>query len=125
MAEERCIICGERRSGLSVNEDNTIRFIRWFKRNITKNEKGYRLVVCKDDYQKYYKARKKFESRRALYLALGVVFTVLMLFVSQNKVWALVYGAIIIVFFYLLTYLTYMPSLKMPANVHLHAEKRK
>ncbi len=113
-------MCGEKRKGLRVREDYVIKSIRWFKRNVTRNEKGYVLVVCKEDYPKYYKARKKFESRRALYIALAVVFAALMVFISQNKLTALVYGIIVVFFFYLLSHLTYMPSLIMPGD-HEHA----
>lgn len=114
MAEDRCIICGEKKRGIRVREDWMINLIRWFKRNVTRSEKGYGLVVCKEDYQRYYKMRKRFESRRALYLALGIVFTLLMLFVSQNRLTAIVYGVIVILFFYLLAHLNYMPALEMP-----------
>ncbi|MCW6159724.1 MAG: hypothetical protein LVQ95_01385 [Candidatus Micrarchaeales archaeon] len=116
MAESRCIMCGQKKAGLRVKEDNVISLMRWFKRNVTKNEKGYTLVVCKEDYPKYYKQRKRFESRRALYVALGAVFAVFMFAVGANKPLALLYGAIIVAFFYLLSHLTYMPAVEMPAQ---------
>lgn len=124
MAENRCIMCGQKRDGLRVKEDSVIILMRWFKKNITKNEKGYRLVVCKEDFPKYYKQRKRFESRRALYVALGAVFAVFMLAVGADKLLALVYGIIIVLFFYLLAHLTYTPAVEMPAEGH-HAEKRR
>lgn len=116
MKETRCIVCGKEKDGLEVRDDKVIEAIRWFKRNVTKNEKGYRLVVCKECYPVYLKARKRFERRQALYIAVGVVFAALILFASVNKALALLYGIAIVVFVYLLSILTYVPALNMPAQ---------
>ena len=112
--EIRCIICGEKKSGLEVREDIVIQGIRWFKRNITRDEKGYGLIVCKDCYPSYIKARRKFEKRQAFYIAIGVIFAALIFLASTNKFIGLFYGIGIIAFVYLLTILTYVPALNMP-----------
>ncbi|MEM3227549.1 MAG: hypothetical protein QXR58_00620 [Candidatus Micrarchaeaceae archaeon] len=112
--ESRCIICGLQKDGLELKEDYIIALIRFFKRNITKNEKGYRLVVCKDCYIKYAKQRGKFERRRAAYVAIGIVFMVLFVIVSPNKLSAVLYGLLITLFLYLLSLLNYMPALTLP-----------
>jgi uncharacterized membrane protein len=123
--ESRCIMCGEARDGLEVNEDFVIYTMRWFKRNITKNEKNYRLVVCKDCYPKYYEERKKYEKRQALYLVLGILFAIVLIIVGQNKLIALLYGLIVILFVYLLSLLTYIPSVKIPQSLNVKTIKSK
>jgi len=118
--ESRCIICGLPKDGLEVKEDYVINFIRLFKRNVTKNEKGYRLVVCKDCYPKYAKQRKRFDTRRATYITLGVIFTALFLVVSPNKLAALAYGVLITLFLYLLSLVNYVPALNIPQIPRQH-----
>ncbi len=114
MKDDRCIICGEKKNGLSVREDYMIQAIRWFKKNVTKNERGYALVVCKSCYPKYAKARKKFENRQLLYLILGVVFAAVLVYASVDKPLAILYGMLVILFMFLLSLLTYMPELEVP-----------
>ncbi len=97
--------------------------IRLFKRNITKSEKGYRLVVCKECFIKYTSLRRKFERRRALYVAIGVIFTAMFLALSPNKLMALAYGILVIIFLYLLSLVNYIPALEMPHNAEKTASK--
>jgi hypothetical protein len=113
--ETRCMMCGNRREGLDVRPDFVIDAIRWFKRNVTRNEKGY-LVVCKECYPQYAKSRKKFENRQILYMALGIIFAALIFITSVNKALAVLYAIAILVFVYLLSLLTYIPALDMPQN---------
>lgn len=118
MKENRCIICGEKRDGLEVSDDFIIEMIRWIKRNVTKNEKGYRLVVCKDDFLKYKKARDSYQRKQMFYLVLGAVFAFTLILLSgPNILGAILYGAIIILFLYALAQISYMPALTMPKNV--------
>ena len=113
--ESRCIICGLEKDGLEVKEDYIIKSIRWFKRNITRNEKGYRLVVCKDCYPKYAKLRESYMRKQVTYIIIGVLFAaVLIAFSGGRLLSAILYGIIIIVFMYLLAQLSYMPALKIP-----------
>jgi hypothetical protein len=112
--ESRCIICGERKEGLEVRSDSIIGAMRWFKRNVTKNEKGYRLVVCKGCYLDYAKQRRKFERRQALYITIGVIFALVLVFVSINKITGVLYAIAVVVFMYILSILTYTPQLNMP-----------
>lgn len=115
MKESRCIICGENKNGLEVREDGTIRMIRWFKRNVTKNEKGYRLVVCRECFLKYKKRRDSFIRKRVVYLIIGILFTIVLVGLSgQRAPYAVLYGIGIILFMYLLSQLSYMPALAMP-----------
>lgn len=112
MRETRCIICGRHRQGLEVNDDSVIRSIRWMKMRLHMKT-GYHLVVCKEDYRKYYAARHAFERRRALYIGIGVVLAVLLLFVNPTLL-AIIYGLGVILFLYLLSLLNYAPSVKTP-----------
>ena len=114
--ESRCIICGKSLAGLEVRNDYVISSIRWFKRNVTRNEKGYRLVVCKEDFQKYYKQRKSFERKRGLYVGLGIVFAAALFLLSSFNLYSLAYGLGIIAFLYLLSLVSYIPALDIPAE---------
>ncbi|MGC8478602.1 MAG: hypothetical protein ACP5NE_01590 [Candidatus Micrarchaeia archaeon] len=112
--EPRCIICGLEKEGLPVKNDYIIESIRFFKKNVTKNEKGYRLVVCRECFPKYASLRRRFERRRAIYIAIGVLFAAMFLVLSPDKLTALVYGVIIVLFLYLLSLVNYIPSLELP-----------
>lgn len=107
-----CMICGKEREGVEVREDHVIKAMRWFKVNVTKNAKGYRIVVCKECMEKYKKLRAKFVRRRALYLALGVVFTVSLGIISSGRPLAILTGIVITVALYGLSLVSYMPALK-------------
>ncbi len=109
-AKSYCIICGDPKSGLGVKNDHVLETVRWFKKNVTKNEKGYALVVCKDDYPEWKKRRSKFETRRVLYVGLGVVFAVVA-FVLSPKPDTLLVGIGLILLLYLFALLSYMPAL--------------
>ena len=110
--EDACIICGKRIAGLEVRNDYILSSIRWFKRNVTRNEKGFRLVVCKEDFPKYYKQRKSFERKRSLYVGLGIVFAAALFILSSFNLYSLLYGLGIVVFLYLLSLVSYMPALE-------------
>ena len=117
MKENRCIVCGEQKNGLEVKEDYIIGSIRWIKRNITMGfwpEKGSRLVVCKGCYPKYSKYRTAYVRKSIMYPTLGVLFLIALLFVSPNKVLAIIYGLILIIVMYALSLLTYTPAVKTP-----------
>ena len=77
MSKTYCIVCGKEKKGIPVQDDVVLGFIRWFKRTVTKNEKGNLLVVCKEDYLAYKAARKRYEGRQKVYLVLGVLFVLL------------------------------------------------
>jgi cytochrome b subunit of formate dehydrogenase len=109
--ETRCIICGKELNGLEVKEDYVINAMRWFKRNVTHNEKNYRLVVCKDCYVKYKKARDSYNSKTVSYLAIGVIFAALLI-ITGRSLGAVVAGIVIIILMYALSLLSYMPGLK-------------
>ncbi|MEM3841303.1 MAG: hypothetical protein QXN59_01240 [Candidatus Micrarchaeaceae archaeon] len=108
--ESTCIMCGKKTEGLAVREDYIIATIRWFKRNVTHNEKGNRLVVCKEDFRKYYKQRRSFERKRGTYIGLGVVFAVVLFLLSGFNLYSILYGIGIIVFLYLLSLISYVPG---------------
>ncbi|MGC8675955.1 MAG: hypothetical protein ACP5T3_00350 [Candidatus Micrarchaeia archaeon] len=114
MAKSICIVCGEEKQGIEVEQDWVINTIRWFKRNVTKNEQGNRLVVCKECYPKYAIMRKKYEGREKLYLALGIIFTLFSLFVASDKLYALGVGILVTALLYAFSLLSYTPKLKMP-----------
>ena len=118
-----CIICGEKKDGLRVKSDSIINSIRWIKRNITRNEQGYDLVVCKGCFIKYRDAKAKYDRRRITYVGIGVAFTLLLVLLSGGRSpGALASGIVLIALMYLLSLLSYMPSLEMPK---IAAEKGK
>jgi len=116
MREDRCIICGEQKLGLEVKNDRILESIRWFKRNVTRNEKGYHLIVCKDCYRSYKKARDSYARRQILYLTLGIVFAAFITIFSANKLEALLAGLGIILFLYMLSLASYMPDIISPGK---------
>lgn len=110
--EDRCIICGEPKRGLAVREDYQIRTIRWFKKNVTRNERGYSLVVCKECYPKYRKAKDSYNKKQGIYLGIGVLFAFFLgAFSGSNILPAIAFGAVVIVFMYALAQLSYMPDI--------------
>lgn len=110
MNENRCIVCGNKKPGLRVREDYVIHTMRLVKRNITKSEKGYTLVVCRDCYKKYDKARHTYERRRITYVALGVVAAAFWVILSGGKIGGIAAGVILVAFMYLLSLLSYTPA---------------
>lgn len=107
------MICGKEKNGTEVQEDHVVGAMRWFKTNVTRNAKGYRIVVCKECMPEYRKLRGKFVRRRAMYVGLGIVFTVTLAAVSRGRYLGIVaYGIGITVFLYLLSLISYMPALK-------------
>ncbi len=113
MRENRCIMCGEHKNGLEVIDDNVIRGIRWVKEKLGRKT-GFRLVVCKECYANYRKARKKFEGRLKLYLALGVLMAILL--ITINPLSGVVFGSMIVVFMYFISLLTYVPRVSIPGK---------
>ena len=116
MVEKRCIVCGIKRDGLPVREDNVIMAIRWFKRNVTKNEKGYNLVVCRDCYKKYEKSKHTYDRRRILYTSLGVIVAVLWIIVGGIRIDTVITAIVFIGIMYLLSLISYTPSLILDVN---------
>jgi len=107
-----CIMCGKRRPGIPVESDYVIEAIRWFKRNVTKDEQKNRLVVCKNDYPKYKKNRDRYTLRRFIYLSLGAVFVVLGLLLSF-RIGTLLAGFAVLIFLYLISLMNYTPKLRI------------
>lgn len=118
-----CIVCGKQKGGLPIEEDNVIRTIRWFKRNVTKDEQKNGLVVCRDDYEEYRKNRDRFTTRRAIYVAIGVLMLVLGLALSL-RIQTLLLGSAIIIALYMLALLNYTPKLKI-SDKALNQKKQK
>ncbi len=105
-----CIICGKEKAGILVREDHVIRAVRWIKKNITKNEKNNVLVVCRTCYPKYREQRKKFTTKRAVYVALGTLFFIFGNILALSVVTFLITLGVLL-FFYLLALFSYMPAL--------------
>jgi Ca2+/Na+ antiporter len=115
MAKSFCIICSRERQGIEVEDDFVLGAVRWFKRNVTHNEKNNRLVVCKEDYEKYKKSRSTFEFRQKLYLGFGVVFMILMLLLGRSAS-AFFSGILLLLLFYAFSFLSYTPKLKIKGS---------
>ena len=100
--------------GIEIEEDDVIRTIRWFNRKILRTpDRNNKIVICSDCYDKYKKYRKRYKSRQRTYIILGVLFAVFGIIVAQNKIVAVLLGIVIIVALYLLSFLSYMPELKL------------
>ncbi len=111
--EPRCIYCGKKRDGLGIREDYVIRAVRWFNRKVLHRYHNYRLVVCRDCYLNYRKARARYLKKQATYLAIGIIFAGLLIFVSSANLFAFAYGIAIILFMYLLSLVSYVPALEV------------
>jgi hypothetical protein len=116
MEEEKsiCIICGLDKDGLELKDDRVLKAMRWIKRNITKNPKNYRLVVCKEDFLKYKKGRDKYNKRQIIYLTIGIAFLVVLFISSGGRIYAVLVGILIAAFMWLLALVNYMPAVQMP-----------
>jgi hypothetical protein len=112
MRKVRCIICGQDKDGLDVKDDYVIKAIRAFKRHVTKNERNYRLTVCRECYKNYTKSRDSYVRRMVLYVSIGVIFTLVLTFAAGFR--ALPVGIFIIVLMYLLSLLSYTPAVILP-----------
>ncbi len=121
--ETRCIICGKDVDGLEVKEDRVIRTIRWFKKNVTHNEKNFRLVVCKECYPKYKKSRDSYNTKTISYLIIGVLFAALLI-ATGRSLGAVLAGVVIILLMYALSLLSYMPGLKVDSEKKASGRKR-
>ena len=107
-----CIICGKQKHGIPIKNDSVLEAIRWLKRNVTKNEKGNSLAVCRECYPEYRKRRDKYTSRQAIYVIMGVIFLVLgaAIQLTASTVMA---GIILLIALYCLSLLNYTPALSM------------
>ena len=86
--------------------------IRWFKTNVTHNEKNNRLVVCKECYPRYAESRRKFESRERLYVAFGVIFAALNLLVSRSLS-SIAISVVIVLLLLAFSFLSYTPKISI------------
>ena len=119
MAKKYCIICGKEKGGIAVEGDAVLGAIRWFKSNVTKNEQGNRLVVCEGCYAQYKKERKRYESRRAIYLGLGVLFLVVSVAMSPKA--ATVAAALgVFALLYLFSLMSYVPRIGIKSGNTTH-----
>ena len=104
------MICGKEKQGIRIKDDYVIGTLRWFKRNVTRNEQNNTIVVCKECYPKYSGVRKKYLSRQVTYLAIGVAFLVVGLLISPSLGTAGL-CVFVLLFLYLLSMFNYVPSL--------------
>jgi hypothetical protein len=107
-----CIVCEKEKKGIELQDDAVLRSLRWFKRNVTRNEKGNRLVVCRDCYSKYKEGRKKYENRQRIYAVLGVLFIIAILTISPSLT-ALFTSAFILLLLLFLSLLSYTPKISI------------
>jgi hypothetical protein len=124
--KKACMVCGKEKNGTDIEEDYVIKAMRWIKENITRNSKGYRIVVCNDCMPEYRKLRGKFVRRMVMYVGLGALFTVTILIVSGGKYIGIVaYGIGITAFLYCLSLVSYMPALKEKAPATAATKSRR
>ncbi len=112
----RCVMCGKEKPGIEVKTDGVIKAMRWFGKTALHRDRHHRLVVCKECYIDYTKARKKYTNRQTAYLIIGILFTALLLISSGFNPVALVPGIILIAFLYLLSLVSYVPELSLSAK---------
>jgi hypothetical protein len=111
--KKACMVCGRERDGNDIEEDHVIRAMRWFKEHVSRNAKGYRIVVCRECMPEYRRLRSRFVRRRSIYVGLGIVFTLTILVVSGGRYLGVVaYGIAITLFLYLLSLVSYVPELR-------------
>ncbi|MGC8586920.1 MAG: hypothetical protein ACP5K9_01365 [Candidatus Micrarchaeia archaeon] len=119
-----CIICGQEKDGIEIESDYVIDAIRWFKRNVTKNEQRNRIVVCKDCYPKYKILRKRFEKREKIYIILGILFIITGTVISP-RIGTFIVTVIVAVFLYLLSLLSYIPKIKLGQHLAIPPKETK
>ncbi len=124
MPKTYCIICGKEKDGIEIKNDRVLWTMRWIKRNIAKNEKRNRLVVCKVCYPIYKKKRDRYTSKQLLYLVVGVIFTVLGMAINLSIQTFLV-CVLVVVCLYLLSLVNYTPALSIEEVRKDGGEKRK
>ncbi|MGI0100544.1 MAG: hypothetical protein ACREBH_02390 [Candidatus Micrarchaeaceae archaeon] len=112
--ESVCIMCGEKRNGLKVKDDWVINSMRWLKRRVSKNVNKRDLIVCKECFLKYRKRRDSYERKQVVYVAIGVIFLVVISVAAGGRISAILAGFAIAVFMFLLAQLSYMPEVGMP-----------
>jgi len=110
MGKSYCVVCGNERNGIAVQNDYVIESIRWFKKRFMKVEKGNMLVVCKDCYPEYKKRRRAYESRQKTYLALGILFVVFF-FIASPKAITILISLFVLALLYFFSLLSYMPKI--------------
>lgn len=117
MKESYCIMCGKKKDGIEIKEDNVIGILRWFNQKVLRiPPKNNRIVVCSECYQKYNTQRKKYVSRQWMYIILGVLFIVFCLISSAlggNIIVGLLLGIGVLLLLYLCSFLIYVPELAM------------
>ncbi|MHB1830046.1 MAG: hypothetical protein ACYCO0_01505 [Candidatus Micrarchaeaceae archaeon] len=107
-----CIICGKQKHGIPIKNDRVLEAIRWFKRNVTKNEKGNNLAICRECYPEYRKRRDRYTSRQAIYVIMGVIFLILGAAI-QFKASTVMVGILLLIALYGLSLLNYTPALSI------------
>ncbi len=110
MKPSYCIICQKKKKGLEVEDNTLIKAVRYVKRNFLKNERGNKLVVCKECFTKYYEDYKRFESReRSIFLLLSIF--VILAIISSPTLGSIIALAFIIAVLYALLVAVSVPKL--------------
>lgn len=110
-----CIICGKEKNGVDIRSDPIIDGLRWIKTNITHNHSNNRLVVCRDCYEKYRVSKKRFDSRKKLYLILGIIFAAFILIVNVT-IFSIAFALFMIALLYLFALFNYVPDLAVGSS---------
>jgi hypothetical protein len=111
----RCIICGEEKEGLNIKIDNIVTTIRWINSHTIRAKSRGRPVVCRECFPKYYKARKSYEKKLVSYLIIGILFAIFIIVASRARPSSFLFGFAIIVFMFLLSIISYVPSVETKA----------
>lgn len=116
MRDSYCIMCGEKKDGIPIKEDYVIGAIRWFNRKILRQPpRNNRIVVCSSCYEKYKKQRSKYLSRQKVYIVAGILFVIFGVVLTRS-LQAILLSILVCIGLYLLSLLTYLPELEIPAE---------
>jgi len=110
------MICGKEKEGIGIRPDWVVNTIRWFNIHTFKYKNPNRPVVCRECFQRYRKQRAGFERKRIAYIIIGVVFTIVLALASKENPFSILAGLGVTAFMYLLSLVSYVPELDIPAK---------
>ncbi len=123
-----CLICGMEKAGIPIKEDRIVHAMRWLNKNLRRVDNSMNtIVICEACYPKYSKYHKKFKSRQAAYVGIGIVFLLLGIveMIFTKNIGAVVMGLVFIAILYAFSLLSYVPDLDIRGRMKEKIEKWK
>lgn len=109
-----CIVCGNKVSGYSVQDDFVLSAIRKVKQKLGRST-GNTLVVCAADVKKAQEKRARFEKYAMWYGILAVALFFIMIF-SSSSILSMFWGLLGAAFVLALSLTIYYPKAALPAR---------